>query len=570
MSIINLRTPFTLIRDSKQQLRWHILWLIALRAVLFTLILGIAVVFQSLGHTVILPPQEISILFLLVLYSYSIISAFVLQNLSSSVRRFGVIQLLSDTVFIALLVYGTGCSQSIFTPVFILPIIAGGLILYRIGGLIPAAAATILFGLVLICEFLGLVPSYLYLTAYKTSQSPLAGANIFSIFGLTFFLTAILSGTVAARLRTTEEELSKTALEFDRLSILYKQIFDDISTGIITTDHNDHITSYNRAAERITGYPLKDVLGQVLSTCFPAIELQQNIGRNVCNLEKYDSTVIRVGYSFSQLNMPVDPKRNTPTEYMRWKVITLQDISKIERMEQQVREAEKMAAIGELSSSIAHDFRNPLAAISGSAQILSMDHKGGSLDLDTTKPLIDIISRESNRMAKTVTDFLQFARPAPVQAEWFDLKRLTDEVLQTISPPVEQLERARIHQEIAANVDCWGDRQQIQTVLTHLVENAISFADREQPQITISGREVTRDGKNWICVEVKDNGPGIADAIRENIFTPFFSTREDGTGLGLSIVRQVVDNHRGRVETDHSEPSSTILRISLPTPVESG
>lgn len=567
MPSFSLRSLFTPIKDSKQQLRRHILWFITLRAVLFTLILGIAMVFQSLGQPVILPPLTISVLFLLVLYSYSIGSAFILQNLTTSVRRFGVVQLLSDTLFIALLVYGTGSSQSIFTPVFILPIIAGGLILHRIGGLIPAASATILYGIVLTGEYLRIIPSYLNLTAYQPPEAPLASANIFSIYGLTFFLTAILSGMVAGRLRTTEEILSKTTLEFDRLSILYKQIFDDITTGIITTDHNDYITSYNTAAGRITGFPQQQVLGQILSSCFPAIELKETLGRNVCNLSKYDGTIIRVGYSFSQLNMPVESTGNADVEHMRWKVITLQDISKIERMERQVREAEKMAAIGELSASVAHDFRNPLAAISGSAQILSLDLQGGSLDLDTTKPLIDIVSRESDRMAKTVTDFLQFARPAQVQAEWFDLKRLIDEVLNITLDPVNPVP---LHKEIAANVGCWGDRQQIQTILIHILDNAIAFADQEQPFIVISGKEVIRDGENWICIEIMDNGQGIKGDLIESVFAPFFSTREDGTGLGLSIVRQVVENHHGRVDIDSSESFATILRVSLPTPVENG
>lgn len=567
MSSFSLRSLFTPVKDSKQQLRRHILWFITLRAVLFTLILGIAMLFQSLGQSVILAPLPISVLFLIMLYSYSIGSALVLQNLTTSVRRFGVVQLLSDTLFIALLVYGTGCSQSIFTPVFILPIIAGGLILHRIGGLIPAASATILYGIVLTLEYLNIIPAYLYLTAYQPHKAPLAGANIFSIFGLTFFLTAILSGVVAGRLRTTEEILSKTTLEFDRLSILYKQIFDDITTGIITTDHNDYITSYNSAAGRITGFPLQKILGQVLSTCFPTIELKENRGRNVCNLTKYDGTIIRVGYSFSQLNMPVDSTDTTPVEHMRWKVITLQDISKIERMERQVREAEKMAAIGELSASIAHDFRNPLAAISGSAQILSLDLQGGSLDLDTTKPLIDIVSRESDRMAKTVTDFLQFARPAQINAEWFDLKRLVDEVLKITNNPVKPV---KIRQEIDANIDCWGDRQQIQTVLIHIIDNAIAFADQEQPVIVINGTEVIREGENWICIEIMDNGPGIGKEFAEKIFTPFFSTREDGTGLGLSIVRQVVENHHGRIDIHTGDRFATLIRINLPTPAENG
>ena len=103
-----------------------------------------------------------------------------------------------------------------------------------------------------------------------------------------------------------------------------------------------------------------------LRTAFRKFCSQEQQGRNVCDLEKRDGTVIRAGYSFAYLNMPED--NGEEGKRTRWKVITLQDISQIERMECQIREAEKMVAIGEMSASIAHDFRNPLAAISGSAQ----------------------------------------------------------------------------------------------------------------------------------------------------------------------------------------------------------
>ncbi|MBV5318260.1 MAG: PAS domain-containing protein [Desulfobulbaceae bacterium] len=555
-------TPVT---DSEQETRRHIIWWILIRVFLFTVLAGITLFFQEKGYSAILPPLPVTATFLAFLYAFSIGSALLLQKRPWSGRRFGVIQLLADTLFTALLVYATGCSQSVFAPLLILPVIAGGLILYKTGGLILASAATLIYGAVLGCEYFGWVPEYFMTASYLAPGTLFPITNLFAIYGLIFFLAALLSGQLARRLRFTEEKLSKTALEYDRLSILYKQIFDDISTGIITTDQGDFITSYNQAAERITGYPLEEILGQPFNRCFSAITLQERQGRCVCNFQKFEGSVIRIGYSFSYLNMPVAGRGGD--RQAQWKVITLQDISQIEQMERQMREAEKMAAIGELSASIAHDFRNPLAAISGSAQILTMEQANiAALDPATFRTLLNIILRESNRMAKTITDFLQFARPAPIHHEWFDLNRLIDEVIAQLRSASNTVAANSIRKEIAGHLACWADRQQMQTILTHLLDNACVAMGGQPGTVMIAGRESNGHSPGGICVEICDQGPGIPIELREKVFMPFFSTRTDGTGLGLAIVRQIIENHQGRIEIDRSTEYNCIMRITLPLP----
>ncbi|MCL2459632.1 MAG: PAS domain-containing protein, partial [Desulfobulbus sp.] len=392
--------------DSEQETRNHLLWWFLARVVLFTLLFALTSVLREKGLALIVPDISTSIVFLALLYSATFASALFLQKGCRSVRQFGLLQLCGDAGIIALLIYATGCSKSDFTSLLILPVITAGLILYRRGGLFLAAVATIAYGAVLTLEQFHWLPGYFAQAAHGGPVSPLSAANLFAVYGLLLFLGALLSGQLARRLRVAEERLKRTALEYDRLSLLYKQIFEDITTGIITTDQSDFITSCNQAAERITDIPREQVLGQPFIRCFPAMFLQEAQGRNVCDFSKPDGSIIRIGYSFSFLNMPIQPEQELKLEQGEerqtgWKVITLQDISQIERMEQQVREAEKMAAIGELSASIAHDFRNPLAAISGSAQILAMDMDMDNInahDPTTFKTLLGIILRETDRM----------------------------------------------------------------------------------------------------------------------------------------------------------------------------
>jgi PAS domain S-box len=557
--------------NSEQATRQHLLWWFLARVLLFTLLFALTTVLREKGLVLIMPGTAASIAFLAGLYGVTLISALFLQMKCRSVQRFGLLQICGDTVIIALLVYFTGCSKSDFTSLLILPVIAAGLILYRRGGYVIAAVATLSYGTVLALEYFRWLPSYCALAPHIGKISLLSATNLFAVYGLLFFLGALLSGQLARQLRVTEERLQQTSLEYDRLSILYKQIFDDISTGIITTDQADFITSYNQAAERITGIMQEHALGQPFTQCFPSVFLQDLRGRKVCDFSKPDGSIIRIGYSFSFLNMPVRQEQGLPSSQgdgrqAKWKVVTIQNISQVERMEQQIRESEKMAAIGELSASIAHNFRNPLAAISGSAQILAVEMgSAATLDPATLKTLIGIILRETDRMAKTITEFLQFARPAAIQPEWFDLGRMVDEVLGRMQMSAIMI-GDMVTKEIGPHVACWADRQQFHTILTHLLDNACHAVAEQQGKVVVAAGEDTEDGQGFLWVEIRDQGVGIPPKLREQVFTPFFSSRADGTGLGLSIVRQVMENHGGIVEFDATPDYPCIVRVRLPMP----
>ncbi|PIE59824.1 MAG: hypothetical protein CSA32_02000 [Desulfobulbus propionicus] len=552
--------------DSDQLLRRHLYSLLFIRVCLFTTLIGLSLVFSTAGHLVIMPHYTVVASFLFLVTAYSVCSAIILQKKKAeeSLLKTGFLQLFSDTLFIAVLVYASGCSQSIFTPVFVLPIIAGRLILYQTGGLMPAAAATLSFGIILALEYTGNVPPYFFSTAYTAQVNIYASSNLFAIYGITFFLIAWLTGKLAGRLHVTENQLSKTTLEYDRLSLLYKQIFDDISTGIITINDQNLITSFNNASERITGFSKHEVLGRPFDEFSQEITFTRENERTVCDFYKNDGTLIRLGYSCAQLNMP----RQEDCTQAKWRVVTLQDISSIEQMERQVRESEKMAAIGEMSASIAHDLRNPLAAISGSAQILSLDQKQSDNHLPTTTgKLLKIIVRESERMAKTINDFLHFARPAPITYEWFTVQRLINELSQEKFSRQDSISPCTYQTIMDPRLQCWGDRQQVQEVLRQLIANAeLNANEHRQFSVTIHASDLHRDGQPYTCIEVCDNGAGIEAAIKEKIFTPFFTTREDSTGLGLAIVKQIVDNHHGLIEVDTNHTFVTIFRVMFPNP----
>ena len=579
MAINKLIRELTPIQDSSEQLRRHLIWMIMTRVILFALLIAVTVVLQHWGRNVILPPNAVTMAFLSVVFIYSIGSAGLLQTKTSHLPRFGLIQVLSDTVFSALLVLGTGCSQSIFRPIFIFPVLAGGLNLNRIGGLLAATASSLLYGAILLCEYFEYIPPFYSHTNYISPDYFLDVVNIFSVYVVVFFVIGLLSSIVAARLRKTEEALTRTSVQFDRLNLLYKQIFDDINTGIITVDGRNLVTSCNVAFEKITGFSAEKIIGLPFDGFFPPIILRENDeSKQAVDFTKQDGSTTRVRFTLAQLNLPADPEVQGSGEDARCKVITLQDISVLEKMEQQVRESEKMATIGELSGAVAHDFRNPLAAISGSAQILSVHTKERLKNSDdpiisTNRHLIEIILRESDRMEKTIKDFLQYSHPKELEPEWFNLKRVVLDAVRQIQGKKSRYPGCVITADIPENLDCWGDQQQIQIILIHLLENScFGSKDTTEPiivQVTEGqDQRQKQEEQPFLCIAVIDQGIGIADTIREKVFIPFFSTREDSAGLGLAIVQQFVEQHKGTIHLLEPElgRQGCTVEICLPLP----
>ena len=552
----------------------QLLWMLFLRVVLYTLILGVSAYLQSGNFNVIVLPPAHLFIFIIFVYGTSIASGFLFLQTDINPRRFGLNQILLDTFVVSILIYYTGGSASIFSPIYFFPIISGGLILPRLGGLIAAGAATLQFALVLTLEYNQIFPIFLKVPFYANGQISLATLNLFAVYGLIFFLAAILSSLFAGRLRKTEDALSDSEREYDQLSLLYKQIFDDISTGIITTDSNNCITSVNNAATFITGYSLDDLLHNDFHLFFPNVTFSTKGSRHSAELIRKNNKRTRIGYSYANLQSSQtlnEASKDDRTELCEnCKIITIQDISEVERLEKQMQQAEKLAAIGRMSAGIAHDFRNPLTAISGSAQVLANDFKSmNCLEEQVHLELISIILRESARLSNTVSDFLKFARPEHAKKDWFSLKRCLDEVIEvaTLAPSWPTTIKLKISTDEV--VDVWADQYHLFTILNHLFQNALAFASPGEEQISIRAREFEEnDHPGKIEITVEDNGPGIEPGREEKIFEPFYTKRVDGTGLGLAIIKQMIEEHNGTIVVSSSRLGGAKFTVCLPLPQE--
>lgn len=550
--------------SGNQVLRHQLLWMLLLRVVLYILLMAVSLIFRAPRLDIILVPIDLFVLLMLLVFLSTIFSAFFLLVHSGNPRKFGFLQTLLDTGFVSLLVFFSGSSQSIYISVYFFPIIAGGLILPRKGGLVAAAAATLQYGLILLLEAHGYYPAYLRDSFLMPTVSLMRLFNHFSVQGLTFFLAALLSAQFGLRLRKTESALSDSLKSYDHLASLYKQIFDNISIGILTIDDKQRITSANNAVAKITGLEAETLVGEKLNTYFPTLNLADDNPRLTSDFIKVGGEKLRIGYSV--IDMGTAPKTHSNHNATQ-KIITLKDISTIEKLERQVRQAEKLAAIGMMSASIAHDFRNPLTAISGSAQVLAQEFSAGDSTSYNNYQLTTIIIREANRLISTIGDFLRFSRPQIAKCTWFSLHGCINEVLQVCRADPDWPESAEIRCDFDKNLDLWADEKEMFTVFTHLITNGLAFCPTGQERIIISAEEIqSEDQEEVMRISVHDNGPGIAEDKWEQVFEPFFTTRAEGTGLGLAIVRQTIAEHQGSIAIGRNKEGGAVFTITLPLP----
>jgi two-component system sensor histidine kinase PilS (NtrC family) len=543
-------TPHEGKRLEKQLIR-----ILFFRVLLVTIILGGMVLFYPKNYIIFpLVPLHYIAFFIVAIYIFTISSAAATPKVPC-IKLFAYVQISLDILLTSIIIIFTGGSQSILIIVYFFPITCGALLLFRTGALFMAAQASLLYLAILTLEYQHIFP---WMFPNTNLQDVTYVLNRFSIPGLIFFLVAFIGAFMAERLYKAELELSKTTLDRDRFAILYKQIFDDITTGIITVDDQNAITSLNSAAHRISGYSEEEARGLTLKNFMPEL-MEEKTGeiRPIASINRKDGVKIPVGYSWSRLNMPGDTGN--------YRIYTMQDLSEIKRMEFQIRQAEKMAAIGRMAAGIAHEFRNPLAAMSGAAQLLAQEIGSDT----TTQALMNIIIRESDRLEETIREFLLYSRPSEPVMSWFSIKGLTNDALSMVERDPDWNNEIKLDVTIGETLDCWGDANQIRQILINLLINASqAMEDTTKPRIAIQAKEALNEQGFITLLSITDNGPGIKKKNKTNIFDPFFTTRESGTGLGLSIVSQIIEAHEGELVTRDATPKGTVFQISFPYPRE--
>ena len=245
----------------------------------------------------------------------------------------------------------------------------------------------------------------------------------------------------------------------------------------------------------------------------------------------------------------------------------------LRRAEADARRAERLAALGQLSAGLAHEIRNPLGVIKGSAEMLSQKVAGSQ---PLVAELAGYISSEVNRLNALVVRFLDFARPSKLETRPEHISEIVDHALESAAASFPNA-KVKIERQYAPGLpEIQADRQLCEQVFVNLITNALQAMEGQPgslkgtPDGTLNGMlrlsiapEVSNGGPG-VCVTVEDSGPGVPPELREQIFNPFFTSKKDGVGLGLSIVAKIVDDHRGTIRLDSNTTKGARFRVFFP------
>lgn len=490
------------------------------------------------------------------------------------VRRaeaFGALQLATDVAIVTSLVYFSGGADSIFSFLYLPVVVYGAVLFDRRGAYGAAAAASAAYGAVLATGSAPLGPP---LARAEPSQEALVALWVVETGAL--LLVALLSSALARELRQTGEALEERAIDLRRLRRLHERTVESLTSGLLTTDPERRITSFNPEAERITGLAAERALGLPLEEVIPgaSAELADAPGgdrtprsrRRRLGYRNAEGEERHLGLSSSVLR-EVDGSGSGS-------VLIFQDVTDVVAMEHELRRNERLAAAGQLAADIAHEVRNPLAAISGSVEMLRSGLGEGKGDAERGR-LMEIVLREIDRLDALITDFLQYARPAPPKAEPVDLAAAAEEVAAVFE--ARGRPGVRLEREVAEGLHVLADAAQVRQVLWNLVLNAAD-AMPEGGRVRIAARRLERaqgaapEGRNGaeeqeeapaVAVEVCDEGAGIPAEVLERIFDPFFTTKRDGTGLGLATVHRIVEGHGGSLRVESRVGEGTCFRMQL-------
>jgi two-component system, NtrC family, sensor histidine kinase PilS len=543
------------------EFRKKVEWLMLLRLLITTLLLGITIFFQLRESGEFFEYRTVPLYVLIgTTFFLSIIYAIALP-LTPDLWTFSFIQVILDVLYATVLIHFTGGASSIFTILYIFPIITSGFLHFRRGALIIASVAALLFGLLIDLEFYQILPSADWQWVNPLSRNTAGYLLWVLIIHFTFFfVVAFLSSSFAEQLQKTKNSLNLTESHFKNLADLHRSIVKCIPSGIITTDEDDKIIFINDAGQVLLNVQFSNVSGQPLSNLFPALVDGLTNGKTT---KDRLLTNKEINGEIKSFDITIADLR-TKESISKGRLIVFQDVTKIRRMEERVKLSEKQAAFVRIAAGMAHEIRNPLAALRASSELLSQNaNKDSAVD----KRLLGIVIKESDRLNSLLGDFLITVASSGSKKATLNLTELVEETVALFSQEPRLGSGIKLESLVESGIEIAGDSQRLKQALWNLLNNAL------EASTNIGSIRVTLDydvDQNDAVLKIQDFGCGIPSEMRDLIFEPFTSTKEKGTGLGLSVVLSVVEAHNGHLEMETMKNKGTTFVIRIPVSEHSG
>ncbi|MCX4245403.1 two-component system sensor histidine kinase NtrB [Paraliomyxa miuraensis] len=457
--------------------------------------------------------------------------------------RFAWLQTTTDILLAAVVVQMSGGADSGFVSLYLIAVLGAS----TMGGTrqtwAAAGACALIYGTTSLLQGTGTIePQSLGHSAPLLDPIDVATSSART-------LAALLGVTVLSSF--LNKQLASSTLQVGDLRAMNENILRSLTSGLIGVDDEARVIYWNPAAEAILGLRDDDRLRPMtalMPEAAPLLQTNEVLARTELEVRTRAGSSLHLGLGFG----PLHDGRGQ----LIGQLISFQDLTRIRELAEQVRRNERLAAVGSLAASVAHEIRNPLAAISGSADLLATASLG---DEDTR--LLSIIRRESKRLSALVTDMLAFTRPRPPNRGRVALRRVAQETAEHFkADPANAGMQLELRGDDAIP-DVEVDAAQLTQVLWNLLRNAAEAMDGRGPMLLeVRSRPEDRE----VEVAVIDHGPGIPEDRRDRIFDPFFTTKERGTGFGLAIVYRIVQDNGGAIELSSIPGHGTSFRLRFP------
>lgn len=550
-------------QNPDKELLLRVKTIMVLRVVFLTGFLGSVLLFQQ--RTGFPGPVLPIKLVLASAYFFSLLYALIFNFRPDRLASLAMTQMVGDLFVVGGIIYTTGGLDSPLSFLYLFVIIATSIILPRAACYLVASGASILYGLMIDLEYFGIIHPVNFLgEPHITFESGYA-FYIVSLNIASYYSVAYLSSILSNRLRAIKEELDVKSIDLKELQAFNENIIQNMGNGLITTTEEGFITSMNRAAENITGYSQMETIGKScgLILSFSALNnFFQDSGSETLPFELQGECTHKNGtVNFMKMKISHLAEGEDLTKGF---ICVFEDLTEIRKMQDAVSQTEQLAAVGRFSAGLAHEIRNPLASISGSIQVLS---KVLSLN-STSRRLMDIVMKETDRLNAIVSDFLNYSQPRKTRKTLVDMNQIIEEVIILLKNSGEYGPNIDIEYKNNTMHLLWNcDEAQIKQALWNLCINGVqSMPHGGRLSITLDQALPGGKGKirRGIVLSVKDQGCGIPKDKIKNVFDPFFTTKENGVGLGLPTVHQFVVSNGGSIDIDSSADEGTCLTLFFP------
>ncbi len=458
----------------------------------------------------------------------------------------------TDAVLAGILIQFSGGFDGPFAIIFFLHTFIAGVYLGVKGGAVIALSDTLVISILAYLTIAGFVPLPASALTKILSKIP---ANVSSqyagllvlINGGLLLITGLISGYLSEHLIFHRGRAEVVSRELSEARAMSREILQSLSDGVLVIRSDGKPIAVNRAGLRILGLSSSNWKRKIIENdLFKQLTTKGVVGTAGELQNIYiDDTILLCKYG-----QFLDVAGNAAGI-----IVAMTDITETVRLRNMLQQQEKLAVVGRLSSTLAHEIRNPLASMSGAAHILSL----GNLDWEKSNRMTKLISRQVKRISEIIEGYLELTRER--KTDYTDPVSLQSVITESVEVAKQGFGwQMEIITQVEVDYIIFGSQTRLVQLLTNLLRNSTESIENEnigKIKVTI----VAIPEHNAIELVVSDNGSGISDDVLTHLFEPFFTTKETGTGLGLYVVKRIVDDHNGTLSIESIPEGGTSIKI---------